>query len=137
MATTCSEQLLRHLPCRDEEPTPGKHQGFTVGNERKTPSIKILGGDLGSFKRLMQKTSVFLGIFFPVSGKMGGFGSWDGGGKCPSLSRSILYPWKNSRKRPGEFRQVEISSFGSPKMRRIGKNLEKEVLLLEYPKGGI
>lgn len=91
MATTCPVQLLRHLPPLDEEPTAGKHQGFTIGNKRETPSIKILGGDLGSFKWLMWKTSGFLGIFIPVSGDVGGFGSWDGGGKCSLLSRSILY----------------------------------------------
>lgn len=90
MATTCLEQLLRHLPSRDEEPTPGKHQGFTVGNERKTPSIKILGGDLGSFKRLMQKTSGFFRDFFPSFWENGRF--WELGWWWEVSITIPLYP---------------------------------------------
>lgn len=49
VAHTCVLQLcvlLKHTLSTAESPTPGRHKVFTIRNKNKTPSIKILVGDL-------------------------------------------------------------------------------------------
>lgn len=49
VAHTCVLQLcvlLRHTLSTAESPAPGRHKVFTIRNKNKTPSIKILVGDL-------------------------------------------------------------------------------------------
>lgn len=122
--------------CSDTFPFPaaGKHQGFTAGNDRKTPFHKNSwrrSGALSSGRCGKHHFGVFLGNFLPVFGKMGGLGRWDVPIVIP------FYPWKNNGKRLGGNFGRNSLVWESKKMRRgTGKIWERGCCSWSIPRVG-